>query len=343
MNKCAHFLLACFICIGTTFPLIAQEQIHTKLGNTLSLNDNGTYVLQTVAKNTASNSPFEQPKPYLELDQAYRTKMSQLETYCLSRDTSMSIALHRYQTELNKLRNQKTGLPDQNGLTATLNAKIAELERQVELTNASYERLMPLCQEVKAFRIIDSEKKLTSSIDRLHQEHFGNSAGKEEVVVQKTFKTPQIDQRKPWEIEITNSSEELPSLLTYTPDRLKNYYKDNYLLEVFPKLINKNYLELKFVFHSKDVAKSYGTINKGAMLKIDFIHGQSIVLKASKSIDPSLEEYTGNTIYNAIYRIKTKDEYKKLKSTSLDNIGVMWTSGFELYPVYNIDYFRQAN
>ena len=184
---------------------------------------------------------------------------------------------------------------------------------------------------------------MTASIDRLYEEQFGKTFDKQTVVVQKSFKTPQVDQRKPWEIENINTSEELPSLLTFTPERLKNYYKDNYLLEVFPKLINKNYLELKFVFHSKDVAKSYGTINKGAMLKIDFIHGQSIVLKSSKSIEPSLEEYTGNTVYNAIYRIRTKDEYKKLKNTSLDNIGVMWTSGFELYPVYDIDYFRQTN
>ncbi len=343
MNKCVLFFLFCLVCIGTTASISAQLQIQTKLGNILSISQDGTFLLQPSTKNTVSNSPFEQPKPYLELDQAYRTKMSQLEANCLTKDTSMSIALHRYETELDKLRNQKAGLPEQNGLTGTLTARISELQRQIDLTNSSYESLIPLCQEVNAFRVIDSEKKLTASIDRLYEEQFGKTFDKQTVVVQKSFKTPQVDQRKPWEIENINTSEELPSLLTFTPERLKNYYKDNYLLEVFPKLINKNYLELKFVFHSKDVAKSYGTINKGAMLKIDFIHGQSIVLKSSKSIEPSLEEYTGNTVYNAIYRIRTKDEYKKLKNTSLDNIGVMWTSGFELYPVYDIDYFRQTN
>lgn len=327
--------------IGMCLTSYGQITLTTKLGYDLLLQNDGSVQIIQANKNNPTNSPFEKPKPYLELDVANKTKLLQLEHYCIERDTASTLELYRYNKSLTYLRNLKEQGNATQGNQKQITEELNAVTQKVAQINASYNRILDLCTQALSLREEASEKKLLSEIDRLYNVVFTIPDDKE-ITESKAikFKTPAVDERKPWEIKHVGDTTKQVSLFTYTPENLKNYYKGNFLLEVFPNQLSKKMLELTFVFNSGDVAKSYGVIARGSMLKIDFIHGASIVLKAAKNIEPSIETYTGNTIYKAQYIVKSKDEYKKLKSSSLENIGVMWTSGFELYPVYNIDYFK---
>lgn len=308
-----------------------QVVVHSRLGRTIQLAADGSATISENKTQEQTNSPFEKPKPIQEIDQAYKTKITQLETYCFQRDTSLALDLYLTQKRLSELKTQA-------GKSVSESAAV---QQKINFLNASYNRLENFCNEVSKLKNENSEKKLVSQIDLLHDDIFntGTTVESKSEGPSVVFTTPQIDERMPWEIVSPDDTTSL-SLLTYTPERLKNYYKGNYLLEVFPRLIDKKWLELKFVFHSNDIVKSYGSIERGAMLRLDFIHGKAIVLKSYKSAEGTLEAYTGNTVYTSVYEIKTKDEYKRLLGISLDNIGVMWSSGFETYPVYQIDYFK---
>jgi len=128
-------------------------------------------------------------------------------------------------------------------------------------------------------------------------------------------------------------------LYSYTPDRLKNYFKEKELMEVSvsTQKVGKNHFvcfTVKII--SKDAAKNYGLIQKGNMLKISFISGKSIILNALEDTRSSLESYTGHSIYNVTYPL-VGEATDLLSKIPLDTIGIMWSSGFETYDIYEVD------
>jgi hypothetical protein len=146
-----------------------------------------------------------------------------------------------------------------------------------------------------------------------------------------------VDNRKPWEILITYSDN---LFIIHTPTALKSYYKDGQLLKGYANIVkrgNSYFLNLELNFASNDVMKSYGFIKEGDFLKINFIHGQSMFLLAQETVMGKIENSTGNTIYNSEFKFKSKADIKRIGKSLIDSIGILWTSGFEYYPVYKID------
>lgn len=128
-------------------------------------------------------------------------------------------------------------------------------------------------------------------------------------------------------------------IFEFTPDRLKSYFKDKELMRVdvhLEKIGKQQYLGLTVKIISKDAAKNYGMIQKESMLKITFINGNNVILKAIDDARPSIEPYTGNSIYNIKYLMEG-DDVRLFSKLPLDTLGIMWSSGFELYDIYNVD------
>ncbi len=131
-------------------------------------------------------------------------------------------------------------------------------------------------------------------------------------------------------------------VLSNTPDRLLNYYKNRDYLNINSSIINRGkeyYLIFDFIFNSKDIEKSYGIINTDGFIRLTFVNSKTVFFKITEQIKPKIQPYTGKTIYTAICKISDKEDYKLLTNKYADEVGVMWSSGFEAYPVYDIKYF----
>lgn len=128
-------------------------------------------------------------------------------------------------------------------------------------------------------------------------------------------------------------------LFNYTPDKLKRYFKEKELMQVsagISKVAKQFYLNFTIKIISKDASKNYGIIQKDNMLKINLISGRNIVLNAFENSVSELESYTGHAMYHVKYPI-SEDDLNSLSKTPLDSIGLMWSSGFELYEIYEVD------
>ena len=128
-------------------------------------------------------------------------------------------------------------------------------------------------------------------------------------------------------------------LFNYTPDKLKRYFKDKELMQTkvgVSKVAKQFYLNLTIKIISKDASKNYGIIQEDNMLKINLISGRNIVLNASEDSVSEIESYTGHALYHVKYPISDED-INLLSKTPLDSIGIMWSSGFELYEIYEVD------
>ncbi len=133
-------------------------------------------------------------------------------------------------------------------------------------------------------------------------------------------------------------------MLSYTPSKMKSYYKLSDFLIIngaLEKLDGKTYINIEARFNSKDAMKSYGKIHKTDFLRMEFISGKKIFLTAVEGSEPFLEIHTANSVYKAKYLFESKSDIDILEEEYLDKIGIMWSTGFESYPIYDVDFFHR--
>ena len=132
-------------------------------------------------------------------------------------------------------------------------------------------------------------------------------------------------------------------LLTYTPEKLKSYFKLKDLMQISSSVYKEGkhyFLKLYIKIISKDAAKNYGIIQRSNLLKISLISGKTIHSNALADAMPSIENYTGHTYYQVLYPLTT-DDIGALEKIPLDTLGMMWSSGFESYDIYDVDVLMQ--
>jgi DNA polymerase III alpha subunit (gram-positive type) len=132
-------------------------------------------------------------------------------------------------------------------------------------------------------------------------------------------------------------------LTQYTPVKLENYFKQESFLTISVGIDIKDemrILKVKCDFVPKDISKSYGAVAMSDFLRIQFINGKRIFLKAVSIKGPNIEQYSGHSIYEFEYKFENGDDITKLKESLLDSIGIMWSTGFEDYQIYEIDFFQ---
>lgn len=132
-------------------------------------------------------------------------------------------------------------------------------------------------------------------------------------------------------------------LFQYTPDRLKSLLKDEDLVlaDARMRYDKKNYyLDFRIILRSKDAAKSYGFIPEGNLVRLEFVNGLRLNLKVKELVIGRLEEYSGRVIYDLTF-LMDKEMIKQLESMPLDHMGIMWSTGYEKYLIYEIDTFSR--
>lgn len=132
-------------------------------------------------------------------------------------------------------------------------------------------------------------------------------------------------------------------LFSHTDDRLRVYLKDKDYLRCdgyFSADGGFRYLTLDFTFAYPNAREAYGFIEKGSILTIKMLNGDFVNLRSGKmdrgSYDTEREELT----YSVYYPID-RSQINLLKQSEVDAIRVFWSSGFEEYEVYQLDFFTR--
>jgi hypothetical protein len=132
---------------------------------------------------------------------------------------------------------------------------------------------------------------------------------------------------------------EAKPILSFTPVRLKSYFKEKDLMQAhasFIKIGKDYFLKLTIKLFSKDASKSYGFIAKESMMSIEFITGKKEVLFALDAAPAQFENYTGYTNYNVLYPVST-EILSVMEDVPLNTISLMWSSGYETYDIYEVE------
>ena len=137
---------------------------------------------------------------------------------------------------------------------------------------------------------------------------------------------------------------ESQQLLTYTPEKMKNYFKlkDFLTISIASDIHNGDYsFDVEARFASKDVMRSYGVIHKSDFLRLQFINGKRVFLKILDAPEPSLDKQSGETIYKVRCALSNGQDFSMLENGWLDSFGIMWSTGFEDYTVYDVDFMQR--
>ena len=131
-------------------------------------------------------------------------------------------------------------------------------------------------------------------------------------------------------------------LFTYTDERLRLYLRDKEYLtcEAFLTVLEGGYtfLSLQFSFAYPNAREAYGFIEKGSNLTIKLLNGEFINFRSGQMDQGSYDTETELLTYKVHYPID-RGQLAFLKKVEVDSIIVDWSSGYEEYPVYNLDFF----
>ena len=130
-------------------------------------------------------------------------------------------------------------------------------------------------------------------------------------------------------------------LFNFTPAELKNDIQLGNLIETQGQLIkieDNYYLNLNLSLYSKKAAQQYGSITQGSALNIKTIDGNNYKLICRAGSNGLKVNFQSNYIYPTSYTLD-KSLLKKLTKSEIDRIGIEWSSGYEEYTVYELDFF----
>jgi len=128
-------------------------------------------------------------------------------------------------------------------------------------------------------------------------------------------------------------------LFEYTPEELSGYYKERDFLSCYSSvgiLDDTHYLYLKLIFDSKDASRAYGSIQKEQEIRMTMIDGTQTRLKTAVHVNAKPDPKSKRVVYDGIFLMNGSNK-KKLKESEVDQVEIIWTSGFESYEVFNVD------
>ena len=133
-------------------------------------------------------------------------------------------------------------------------------------------------------------------------------------------------------------------LFSFTDDKLRLFLKDKEYLSCKGYLSSLDggyrFLTLEFTFSTPNAKEAYGFIEKGSILTIRLINGDFINLKSGTMDRGSYDTKENLLTYRVHYGIAS-DQLGFLEKSEVDKIRVFWSSGYEEYEVYQLDFFMK--
>lgn len=130
-------------------------------------------------------------------------------------------------------------------------------------------------------------------------------------------------------------------LFTYTDERLRPYLKNKEYLRCngfLTAMGGFRFLSLQFTFAYPNAREAYGFIEKGSILIIKLLDGSFVSLPSMRMDKGSYDTEKEVLTYNVYYPLD-RSQINLLRRGEVDAVIMFWSSGYEEYPVYNVNFF----
>jgi hypothetical protein len=127
----------------------------------------------------------------------------------------------------------------------------------------------------------------------------------------------------------------------YTPEPLKKLYMDEAFMVAEGSMSLSQgfyFFNMKITINARKADRSYGILEKGSLLTIKLLNGETVRLLNNHSDRGVRLADNKGFIYKAQYALDA-DVIKELKKSEVDKIRLFWSTGYEDYEVYELDFF----
>ena len=127
-------------------------------------------------------------------------------------------------------------------------------------------------------------------------------------------------------------------LFAYTTPELRAYLGGESLISCYARLVRLGpaiALETEYVIRSQFASKEFGVLPRGSQLTIRTVGGAKLVLRNQAQSQASYDPVTKVSTYRGTYPI-SKGQAKFLRKAHLDQVRVMWGTGFDDYAIYDL-------
>ena len=131
------------------------------------------------------------------------------------------------------------------------------------------------------------------------------------------------------------------TLLRHTPREIKDQLQEENLLNILGHLVKEDddlALHLNVKVNSLVAREHFGSVNQGNVLHIILLDGKEIKLTCFAGSDGVMNQDRNGYVYPICYSLDSR-QLKQLAKLEIDKIGMQWSSGYEEYPVYEVDFF----
>ena len=129
----------------------------------------------------------------------------------------------------------------------------------------------------------------------------------------------------------------------YTPAQLRAYITDRDYVTAYGSIIRiaggLQILVLDLYVAAENADRAFGTIPRNAQLNIKTLAGDNVLLLNGKTVRGQWDNKKQHTHYRAQY-IVDKDYENQLTSSEVDQIRMVWETGYDDIPIYELDFFK---
>ncbi len=131
-------------------------------------------------------------------------------------------------------------------------------------------------------------------------------------------------------------------LFVHTDERLRPFLKgkDYLRCEAYLSSLDEEmvFLTLQFTFAYPNAREAYGFIEKGSILTVELLSGEKALLRSQVMDGGSYNIAKEELTYNVHYPIDPA-LINTLKNSEINAFTVFWSSGYERYEAYQVDFF----
>jgi len=127
---------------------------------------------------------------------------------------------------------------------------------------------------------------------------------------------------------------------THTDPDLRPFFKDKELITCYAKMSKSDayvYLTIDFQIASSHSQSNFGSLSNGSLLRLRLLNGEFVSLYNLRADRGRIDPYSGHTIFTGQYALGT-EEIKMLQQNQLDKVRIIWSTGYEDYDVYKVDF-----
>jgi tetratricopeptide (TPR) repeat protein len=232
---------------------------------------------------------------------------------------------------------------DYNNASRTLDNIMAlqdlELDK-FEVAMANLERYFSNDEDIEV--AIEEEKKITE-IKKQTIANLRDPTIPKMHSLQRPYRKPcLVVDREDSEFSSKSRKDVLPEhFFSYTHENMRKFLKGRNFMDVYGQMVSitgSKYLILQFKINASKARNNFGSLPEGALLRIKLINGDTVDLYNVKGNSGVFDKDSGGLIYSGIFLIQSENE-KLLTRYEVDKVRVVWSSGFEDYEIYYLDFF----